>query len=96
MVGTFSECESARMIAICMHIIDNVCYDDSDRIYRTSITDKCPGEQLILTYACETNQDQLLTWDVYVPYYSMFYTQKLLHMKESEICRLYKLILRSL
>ena len=40
---------------------------------RTSITEKCPGEQL--TLICRTNQDQLLTWDVYVPYYSMFYTK---------------------
>ena len=40
---------------------------------RTSITEKCPGEQLTLT--CQTNMDQILTWDVYVPYYSVFYTK---------------------
>ena len=39
----------------------------------TGITEKCLGEQLTLT--CRTNQDQILTWDVYIPYYSMFYTK---------------------
>ena len=35
---------------------------------RSSVTEKCPGEQLTLTR--RINQDQILTWDVYVPYYS--------------------------
>ena len=39
----------------------------------SNLTKMCPGEQL--TLMCQTNMDQILTWDVYFPYYPMFYTK---------------------
>ena len=38
----------------------------------------CSGEQLILT--CQTTQDQLVFWNIYVPYYNRSYSR--LHANE--------------